>query len=78
MENKTPLFCHICYTMNIDEKFICDRCKQHYCEECSYTFTYHFQYEGSLCYYCSNQPRRKPLLKDVVRDNKLKLIGINF
>lgn len=68
------IHCHICYSTNIDEDFVCDRCNQYYCDDCSYTFSIHFQYEGSLCYECSDQRRRKPLTKDMIRDNKLMMI----
>lgn len=67
-------YCHICYSMNIDPEYVCDRCEQHYCWDCSYTFTIHYQYEGSLCHYCSDQRRRIPLTKDMKRDNKIKLV----
>ncbi len=66
-------YCHICYSPNIDE-WVCDRCEQHYCEDCSYTFGIHYQYEGALCYHCSDQNRRKPLTREMIRDNKIKLV----
>jgi hypothetical protein len=68
------LYCHICYSTNTEEYFICDRCENHYCEECSYTHSIHYQYEGSLCYWCSDQNRRKKLTKEIIRNNKMKLI----
>jgi hypothetical protein len=33
------IHCHICYSLNTDEDFICDKCREYYCEDCSYTFT---------------------------------------
>jgi hypothetical protein len=65
--------CHICYS-NEEELFICDKCEELYCLDCSYTFSIHFQYEGSLCYWCSEQKRLKTLSKSDIRENKLKLI----
>lgn len=69
--------CHICYTLNVDDEFICDKCENYYCEECSYSYTIHFQYEGGLCYYCSDQKRRKTLSKEDIRNNKLFIIFNN-
>lgn len=65
--------CHICYTTE-DELFTCDECDELYCLDCSYIYTIHFQYEGSLCYYCSDQKRLTKLTKSDIRENKLKLI----
>lgn len=42
----------------------------------SYTFTLHYQYEESLCHWCPDQKRRKPLTKDEIRANKLRQIGL--
>jgi len=67
-------YCHICYKNNIDEDFICDTCDNYYCEDCSYTFTIHYQFQGSRCYCCSDQKRLKLLTKEMIRDNKLKLL----
>ncbi len=44
-----------------------------YCEDCSYTFSIHYQHEGARCFRCSEQKRLKPLSKETIRDNKLKL-----
>ena len=63
--------CHICYSTNTDDDFICDRCGEHYCEDCSYSFTLHYQYEVSLCYWCSVQNRKTPLNK---RNSKIDFI----
>ncbi len=65
--------CYICYAPT-DPEFICDRCDNHYCEDCSYSFTLHYQYEGGLCYWYSDQSRKKPLIKETVRENKIKWI----
>ena len=65
--------CHICYTIE-DELFICDKCDELYCLDCSYTYTIHFQYEGCMCHWCSDQKRLKELSKSDIRENKLKLI----
>lgn len=71
------IYCHICYTTKVDDEFTCDKCENYYCFDCSYTFTIHYQYEGNLCYWCSDQNRRTPLTKNIIRDNKLKLIGFD-
>lgn len=71
------LRCYICFN-ETDEEFVCDRCGNYYCEECSYTFTIHYQYEGGLCYWCSDQKRKKPLIKSEVRERKLKYIFDNL
>lgn len=68
--------CHICLSDNIIDDgdgtpLTCDKCGEFYCEECSYTFSIHFQYQGSLCYHCANQSRRAPLNK---RDYKIDYI----
>ena len=64
--------CHICYTTDVE--FKCDMCDKYYCEECSYTYTIHYQHQGGRCYWCSDQKRKKPLTIASIRENKLKLI----
>jgi hypothetical protein len=64
--------CYICYEFE-DELFICDRCDNWYCYECSYSYTYHNPYEGNLCYLCSDQSRRKALTDNDIRNNKIKM-----
>lgn len=73
------IHCSRCYTMeNIDdENNICDICEEHYCEECSYTFSLHYQHQGSRCYLCADQQRRTKLELTTKRDNKIKLIQYN-
>jgi hypothetical protein len=67
--------CYICYSSNIDDHNICDRCDNYYCDDCSYIFTYHHQYEGSECHYCSEQQRKVPgNLKMIRRDNLINNI----
>jgi len=67
-------YCYICYSLNIDDESICDSCENYYCEDCSYTFSIHYQYYGSKCYLCSNQGRRSKLTKESKRDEKIKLL----
>lgn len=64
--------CHICYSLDVE--FICDRCDEYYCEDCSYSFTQHYQYHGSRCHFCSDQRRKIDLTKEKIRENKIKLI----
>lgn len=65
--------CYHCYSTRIDEDLICDRCDEYYCEDCSYTFSLHYQFTGSRCYYCADQSRRNGLTKQQRRDSKLEL-----
>lgn len=67
------VYCYICSKVTHDE-LICDTCDRHYCEDCSYSYTLHYQYEGCQCYSCADQSRLKPLKKEEVRDNILKII----
>lgn len=71
-------YCYICYSDNTDDDFICDSCNEYYCEDCSYTFSIHYQHQGSRCYSCANQSRRKKLEKSIIRENKLKTILKSF
>ncbi len=70
------IHCHICYSTDVEEDCVCDTCDEYYCSECSYTFTLHYQHEGARCHWCADQYRRKPLTKEMIRENKLKLIGL--
>ena len=66
------IHCHICYSLSVDDDFICDTCEQHYCEDCSYTYTLHYQHQGARCYYCSDQRRLKPLDKETKGKNMIE------
>ena len=70
------IYCGRCFTLNVDENFICDKCEEHYCEECSYTFSPHYQFQGSRCYLCADQSRRNKLGISTIRDNKLIIFNI--
>lgn len=65
--------CHICFGIT-EEDFLCDTCDNYYCESCSYIYGLHYQFEGSRCYSCSDQPRNRKLLYSDVRDNKIDII----
>lgn len=65
-------YCKICYN-NTEDFMLCDICNEHYCEECSYTYTLHYQFQGSRCYICSDQRRRSEIKKSEIRKNKIKL-----
>ena len=68
------IHCRICYTENVDPEWVCDRCEQHYCEDCSYTFSLHYQHQGNRCYQCADQSRREKLPNiDILRDRKIKI-----
>jgi hypothetical protein len=68
------IHCEICYSLDTEDFLICDMCERQYCYDCSYIFTIHYQHQGSRCYICSEQKRRKPLTKEDIRDNKITLI----
>ena len=75
MINKVIPHCHICYTTDVEpDIMVCDICDEIYCEDCSYTFGLHYQHQGARCHWCSDQKRLKPLTKEKLRDNKLKLL----
>lgn len=66
--------CHICYSTDVEPEMVCDICGGIYCEDCSYTFTIHYQHQGARCYWCSDQKRRKSLDLNTIRENKIKII----
>lgn len=68
--------CHICYSPDVEEDMVCERCEEIYCEECAYTFSLHYQHEGCLCFWCSGQSRIRPLGPNEIRENKIRLLGI--
>jgi hypothetical protein len=75
MINKVIPHCYICYTTVLGpDIMVCDTCDEIYCEDCSYTFSLHYQHQGARCHWCSDQRRLKPLTKEMLRDNKLKLL----
>lgn len=65
--------CYICYKQ-VDGEFICEICDELYCDECSYTFSLHYQFQGSMCYNCSDQKRINKLTKQELINNKLNII----
>jgi hypothetical protein len=71
------LYCSICYSTNTDEDMVCESCDEYYCEDCSYTFSIHYQFQGAKCYVCADQRRRTPLSKELKRNNKIKIIDKN-
>lgn len=67
------IHCYICYTENVHPEWICDMCEMHYCFDCSYTYSLHYQHECNRCYLCACQSRRNKLEKEIVRKNKINL-----
>ena len=65
------MHCYICYSKRLEPEMICDICDEHFCEDCSYSFTIHYQFQGYRCYRCADQYRREPLDK---RDFKINYI----
>jgi len=63
-------YCYICYAQT-DPEWICETCDEHYCEDCSYTFSLHYQFQGSQCYQCADQYRREKLDMRDVRINQI-------
>ena len=70
----SKIHCYICYTTNVDEEYVCDKCEEHYCGDCSCTYDIHTQCDSNLCYTCADQFRKKSLTKSMIRDNKLLLL----
>ena len=68
------IHCYICYSRNVDEECVCEKCEEHYCGDCSCTYNIHTQCDSNLCYECSDQRRRKSLTKDMIRENKINLL----
>jgi hypothetical protein len=66
-------YCEICNVIT-EQDWICDRCESFYCEDCSYSFTIHYQFQGSRCYQCAEQSRRNPLTIPNLRENSIKYI----
>ena len=64
-------YCYICYGLT-EPEFLCDRCDNYYCEDCTYIFSPHYQFQGARCYKCADQHRITPLDKVKVRDNKVR------
>ena len=71
MSNYLP--CYICYDRT-DPEFICDTCNRLYCEGCTYTYSLHYQHQGSRCFKCSDQSRINVLTKEELRNNKANYI----
>jgi hypothetical protein len=78
MEKFVP-YCSICYSKILDseissestEEFTCDLCDSFFCQDCSYFFTIHYQFQGSRCYSCADQWIRQKLDPIEKRDNKI-------
>lgn len=71
--------CYICYSSNVEpDIMVCDMCNEVYCDDCSYTFSLHYQHQGSRCYRCSDQSRRSKLDKRDVAINKVFLKNIKL
>lgn len=66
-------YCYICYGIT-EPNMICDRCDNLYCDECSYSFTQHYQFHGARCFECSGQSRLNPLFKNIYRKNRIDSI----
>lgn len=73
MKNTQKCFCSICYRQT-EPEFLCDMCDYYYCEDCSYQFTLHYQFQGTRCYRCAEQRRLSTLDKIEVRNNKLRCL----
>ena len=60
-------YCYECYRLT-DPEFLCDTCDSYYCDECSYQYSPHYQFEGARCYRCANQ---YPLYRgDSIKDKR--------
>jgi hypothetical protein len=67
-------YCYICYGLT-EPEFLCDSCDNYYCEDCTYIFSPHYQFQGARCYKCADQYRITPLIKNEVRDNKIRFFS---
>lgn len=63
-------YCEICFSLT-EPEWICDTCERYYCEDCSYSFTIHYQFQGGRCYQCADQSRRTPLNNRDIRINQI-------
>lgn len=72
MVNFMECYCEICNGLT-EPEWICDTCERYYCEDCLYSFTIHYQFQGSRCYQCADQSRRTSLIPDL-RDNSIRYI----
>jgi hypothetical protein len=70
-------YCYICYSTLVEDWAICDICSEYYCDDCSYTFSIHYQNYNPRCFYCSEQYRREKLTKELIRENKIKIFNEN-
>ena len=68
------VYCEICYEIDTDPILVCDTCECNYCEDCSYTFSIHYQFQGGRCYICADQRRRRSLTIEEKRDKKIKFL----
>ena len=70
--------CELCFVSdNITDEDLCkcDTCDRFYCEDCTYTFSLQYQFQGCRCYECSDHNRIKGKINFVkLRDNKLKVL----
>lgn len=72
MMNFMECYCEICNGLT-EPEWLCDTCERHYCEDCSYTYTLYYNFQGSKCYQCADQSRRHPLTPDI-RKNSINII----
>ncbi len=68
------IHCYICYSTNVEEECVCENCEEHYCWDCSCTYSIHTQCDSNLCYQCADHNRRKSLTRDMIRENKINLL----
>lgn len=68
------MYCIHCFSTSVEECDICDICECRYCYDCSYTYSLHYQFQGSRCYMCADQSRRTKLPLDDKRVNAIKLL----
>lgn len=64
--------CYICYDTT-EEDFLCDTCDQYYCEDCSYVFSLHYQFQGARCHMCADQRVVKKTIEQI-RINKINYL----
>lgn len=57
MKEKEIIECHICTnTEEESEIYICERCNNYFCDECSSSYDIFSQIDYSCCERCANTP----------------------
>ena len=69
------LHCHLCYTQDVDEEVVCERCEENFCFSCSAQFTLHGRIDYNCCYMCGDTDPCVKKEREEIYDNESKLIS---